>query len=59
MDEKINELYETLGIAHKYSEEDRPTAYDVHTPYEKCGITINVPITAGNSSVTFIPNAMR
>jgi len=59
MDEKINELYETLGIAYRYSEEDRPIAYDVHTPYEKCGITVNVPITAGSSSGVFVPNAVR
>jgi len=60
MKERINELYETLGIAYKYSEKDsNSTAYDVHTPYEKCGITVNVPITAGSSSVTYIPNVIR
>jgi hypothetical protein len=56
MDEKINELYETLGIEYKYSEKDNPSAYNVHTPYEKCGITISVPITAGNSLITPFPN---
>ncbi|MCL1957106.1 MAG: hypothetical protein FWF63_07265 [Fibromonadales bacterium] len=58
MDE-INELYETLGIAYRCSDEDSSAAYDTRTPYKKCGVTINVPITAGNSSVTFVPNVVR
>jgi hypothetical protein len=59
MDEKILELYETLEIAYKYSEKDDSGAYDIHTPYEKCSATTNVPITAGNSSMTFVPNVIR
>jgi hypothetical protein len=59
MDAKIKELYDTLGIAYKLPEKDNTGNYGIHTRYEKCGTTINIPITMGNSTMASIPKINR
>jgi hypothetical protein len=59
MEARIKELYETLGIAYKLPEKNNAGNYDIRTPYEKCGTTINIPITAGNSTIVYAPNILK
>jgi hypothetical protein len=53
MDDKILELYEMLGI----QESNWPSAeqtYDNHTPFKKCGATVNVPVALNNTTMFLI-----
>ncbi|MDR2610722.1 MAG: hypothetical protein LBC58_04625 [Clostridiales Family XIII bacterium] len=50
MDKEIQELFETLNIATK-DEDAYSKAYEISTPFEKCGITINIPTTVGSSTI--------
>jgi hypothetical protein len=50
MNKEIQGLYETLSITTK-DEESYSKIYDTSTPFEKCGITINVPTTMGSSTI--------
>ena len=58
-DTEIKKLYETLGITQELPEKSRTGYYDTHTPFKKCGITIHVPITIGNSTTIAIPRVVQ